>query len=92
MQGKNQGKSRKVQVRHAQHRDLISLEATSSTNTSPDELSTPSNTTPCSVIPGKVGSEISLIQFADAMQPYMIEVVLDCMLLRANSPDLKVAN
>ncbi len=82
MLGKNQGKSRKS--RYARRTQPVSLEATPNSSTSPDELLDPSSCTSCSTIPDKVGSEISFICFADTMQPYMAEVVLNCRCFRGH--------
>ena len=72
MLGKNQGKSRKVRSSKAKTSSpACSNAAPLSTEHFDDDVS-------YSIIPRKVGTEVSLIQFADKMQPYMIKAVLEC--------------
>ena len=81
MLGKNQGKTRRPRKREARN---------SADQSSHDEDlggSTESSITASHcVIPPKIGSELSLIQFADAVEPYKVEVVLRCKLISLPSP------
>ena len=74
MLGKNQGKSRRPKKR-----DLADKAGDS--GSSPDSLTTASQ----SIIPPKIGSELSMIRFADAVEPATIEIVLRCKSISVSS-------
>lgn len=66
MLGKNQGKTRRPKRREA--RELADKSGS---------LITASRT----VIPQKIGSDLLTIRFADAVEPYMVEIFLQCELI-----------
>lgn len=86
MLGKNQGKtlrSKRRQVKESADRSSPEEDLGGSSGS----LITASQ----SVIPPKIGSDLTTVRFADAVEPYMIEIILQCQWipevpLRALSP------
>lgn len=76
MLGKNQGKTRRPKRREA--RELADK------SSSVTDLGGPSGsliTASRTVIPQKIGSDLLTIRFADAVEPYMVEIFLQCELI-----------
>ncbi len=76
MLGKNQGKTRRPKRREA--RELADKSGSVADLGGPSgSLITASRT----VIPQKIGSDLLTIRFADAVEPYMVEIFLQCELI-----------
>lgn len=74
MMGKNQGRTRRLKLPGARE----SAENHNSNNEGLSGLSSTLGTASRSVIPPKIGSDLSTVRFADAVEPYMVDVVLRC--------------
>jgi len=76
MLGKNQGKTRRPKRREAR---VLADKSSSVT-----DLGGPSGsliTASHTVVPPKIGSDLLTIRFADAVEPYMVEIFLQCELI-----------
>ena len=83
MLGKNQGKTRRPRRREA--RNLADKSRPDEDHGGPSgSLLMVSH----SVIPPKIGSDLSTIRFADAVEPSKVEVVLRCELIPLPNPTL----
>ena len=81
MLGKNQGKTWPPRRREARK----SAE-TSSPDETPDRQPSGSLITPShSTVPPKIGSDLSTVRFADAVEPCVVEVVFRCNLILSSS-------
>ena len=82
MLGKNQGKTWPPRRREARE----SADKFSSDETPGRRPSGSSITLSHSVIPPKIGSDLSTVQFADAVEPSLVEVVFRCKLIPSFFP------